>query len=256
MSEPIRTEISKAYPDRIVVKGYSLADMAGRVSFGGMVYLLMTGDLPAGHEGDLIETMLVCCAEHTVNSPSTLAARTVANCGAPVQSAIAAGISAIGEHHGGAGEALARAMQETCRNHPDAGLSAQAAEITDIFHKRGQRVPGLGHRLHNPDPRTLRLVELARQWGMAGHYTALVEEIAGQVAKSSGKALPVNVDGALAALLSDMGVDWRYAKAIFIIARSAGLAAHVIEEMKTGSPFQFNPMREVDYGGPAERPLS
>lgn len=255
MAETIRTEISKAYPDRIVVKGYSVAEMAGRLKFGDLVYLLMTGDLPSGRQGDLIEAMLVCCAEHTINSPSTLAARTVANCGVPVQSAIAAGISAIGEHHGGAGEALARAMQETCRNHADATLGEQAAEIVVGFRGRGQRVPGLGHRLHNPDPRTVRLVELARQWGLTGHYTELVEEIARQVAKGSAKAVPVNVDGALAGLLSDMGVDWRYAKAIFIIARSAGLAAHVIEEMESGSPLKFSPMREVDYAGPAERPL-
>ncbi len=255
MTETIRTEISKAYPDRIVVKGYSVTEMAGRASFGDLIYLLMTGNLPSGRQGDLIEAMLVCCAEHTINSPSTLTARTVANCGVPVQSAIAAGISAIGEHHGGAGEALARAMQETCQAHPEATLNEQAAEIVEGFRKRKQRVPGLGHRLHNPDPRSVRLVELARQWGLAGRYTDLVDAIAEQVASSSGTALPVNVDGTLAALLSDMGIDWRYAKAIFIIARSAGLAAHVIEEMATGSPFSFSAMREIDYCGPAERPL-
>ena len=255
MTDSQKTSISKAYPDRILVKGYSVTDLVGQRNFGDLVYLLMTGDLPAGREGDLIEAMLVCCAEHTLNSPSTHVARAVANCGVPLQSAVAAGISAIGENHGGAGEALAHAMQEVRIANPSATIPDLAAQVIESFRQRGKRVPGLGHRLHNPDPRTVRLVELARQWGLAGVYTALTEEIARQVALASGKTLPINVDGALAGLLSDMGIDWRYARAVFVIARSAGLAAHVIEELESGKPFKFIAAQEITYEGPQERPL-
>lgn len=255
MEEHQKTAISKAYPDRILVKGFSVTELAGQRSFGDLVYLLMTGNLPDGQQGELIEAMLVCCAEHTLNSPSTHVARAVANCGVPLQSAVAAGISAIGENHGGAGEALARAIQEISATSATLNLEDQAALVIASFQQKGMRVPGLGHRLHNLDPRTERLVGLARQWGLAGHYIALVEEIARQVSFSSSKPLPVNVDGALAGLLSDLGINWHYAKAVFIIARSAGLAAHVVEELETGKPFKFIAATAIDYAGPEERAL-
>lgn len=255
MSEGVKTSISAAFADRILVKGYNVAEMAGRYSFGDLVYLLMTGELPRGREGDLVEAMLVCCAEHSITSPSTHVARAVANCGVPLQSAVAAGISALGEHHGGAGEALARAMQETAAAHPGADLATWGKQVRETFRQQGKRVPGLGHRLHNPDPRTVRLIELARGWGLAGRYTQLAEEIARQVSAESGRDLPLNVDGALAGLLSDIGVHWRYAKAVFVMARSAGLAVHVCEELEQGKPFKFIPPQDVEYTGPVERPL-
>lgn len=268
----VKTRISKATPDRILVAGYNLVDLVGRTSFGEMVYLLMTGSLPKGHEGDLVEAMLVCCAEHSITSPSTHVARAVANCGTNLQSAVAAGISALGENHGGAGEALARAMQEVgagftpapgtdARPNPGAGARPAPTEtavlaraVIESFRQKGLRVPGIGHRLHNPDPRSVRLFELAAEWGLAGQYSRLGMEIARQVSAEAGRVLPLNVDGALACLLSDIGVHWHYAKAVFIIARSAGLSAHVVEEMETGIPFKFIPPQEVEYSGPPERP--
>lgn len=256
MTETITTSISQVFPDRIIVKGYDLAQMPGRYQFGDVVYLLMTGDLPAGHEGDMIEAMLVAAAEHSANAPSVHTARTVAGCGVPLQSAVAAGISAIGDYHGGAGEACARILQEAVSQNPDLTPKALAAKLVADFRQQKKRLPGFGHRFHTPvDPRSQRLLLLADEWRISGPHIVLARALEAELALRAGRPLPMNVDGAMAAILSDMGIDWRYGKAIFIIARTAGLAAHVHEEITTGKPLQFAGKREIDYVGPPQRPL-
>ncbi len=250
----MQTAISQVYPDRVLLRGYNLADLAGSRSFGDVVYLLMTGELPAGREGQLIEALLVVCAEHSINAPSTHTARAVANCGVPVQSAIAAGISAVGEHHGGAGEACARLLQDAVRADPTAAPDTVAARLVQEFRAAGKRIPGFGHRFHDPDPRAERLLALADTWQLSGPHVALGRAIVAAL-QTDARSLPMNVDGALAAVLSDLGIDWRFGKAIFIIGRTAGLAAHVHEEMTTGKPFKFIQPVPVEYIGPDERPL-
>ena len=71
--------------------------------------------------------------------------------------------------------------------------------------------------------------------------------------ESSGRSLPLNVDGALAALISDMGFDPLMGKGLFILARTAGLLAHVQEEMRTGRPFQFAEKVQTTWIGAEER---
>jgi len=251
----MKTTISQLYPDRILVRGYNLVEMAGRYSLGDAFYLLITGELPAGHEGELLEAMIVMSVEHSLNAPSTHTARAVANCGVPLQSAVAAGISTIGEHHGGAGEACARLLQEALQANPDEALERIAAALVTQFQKDGRRLPGFGHRFHDPDPRAQRLLSLAEGWGLVEKHVALARAIEAALQASSGRSLPMNVDGAQAALLSDMGIDWRYAKGVFILGRTAGLVAHAVEEMTTGKPFRFITPVQAEYVGPAERPL-
>lgn len=248
---PVKTSISQVFPDRILVRGYDLAQMAGRYSLGDTVYLLFKGELPPGREGDLLEAMIVLSVEHSINAPSTHTARAVANCGVPLQSAVAAGVSALGEHHGGAGEACARLLQSALQQNPP----RTAQEIVSEFRDAGRRLPGFGHRLHDPDPRAERLLALGEQWGINGPHVTLAREIEATLRAATGRSLPMNVDGAQAALLSDMGLDWRFAKAVFILGRTAGLAAHAVEEMTTGKPFQFIAPVQVEYVGPQERAL-
>jgi citrate synthase len=250
---PIKTAVTEVFPDRIIVKGHSLVELAGRVSFGDLVYLLMRGELPRGKQGALIEAMLILSADHGVEAPSAFVARAVASCGTPVQSAIAAGISACGESHGGAGEAFARLLGEALAAFPGVDARLVAREVAADFRSRRKRIPGLGHRHHDPDPRAEKLLALAREWGLAGAHTALALALVDVIAETSGRRLPLNVDGALGCLLMDIGIHWRYAKALFIIGRTAGLSAHVIEELETGKPFGFIPEMDVEYVGPEEK---
>ncbi|MFQ5421541.1 MAG: citryl-CoA lyase [Anaerolineae bacterium] len=251
----IKTAIAELYPDRILAHGYNLVEMGGRYSFGDTVYLLLTGELPPGREGELLEAMLVLTAVHGINSPSTHTVRAVANCGVPLQTAVAAGVSAIGDKHGGAGEACARILQEAVAVRPDAQPEELARQIVAEARANKRRLPGFGHRFHDPDPRTQRLLALAEEWGINGRYTALAQAIVTELHQATGRSLPLNVDGALAALISDMGMDWRTGKAIFILGRTAGFIAHAQEELATGKPFQFIKSVDAAYVGAGERPL-
>ncbi len=251
----VQTNIAELHPDRILLHGYNLVEMGGRYSFGDTIYLLLMGELPPNREGDLLEAMLVLTAVHGINSPSTHTVRAVANCGVPLQTAVAAGVSAIGDNHGGAGEACARILQEAVAAQPDALPEELARQIVAEARIDKQRLPGFGHRFHNPDPRADRLILLANEWKIGGKYLALVQAIVTELHKATGRSLPLNVDGALAALISDMGMDWRVGKAVFILGRTAGFIAHAQEELTTGKPFQFIKSVDVDYVGVGERPL-
>ena len=256
MSAAQQTAISQVFPDRILVRGYSLVELAQARAFGDVVYLLLQGELPTGQEGRLIEVMLAMMVEHSINAPSVHAARTVASAGSPLQTAVAAGVSAIGEFHGGAGGACARLLQEAvAAAPPEADLRAVAREIVADFRRRKQRLPGFGHRFHNPDPRAEALLALAQRWGVAGCHTALAQALVQALQEATGRSLPLNIDGAVAALISDMGFHWRMGKGLFLLARTAGLLAHVQEEMTTGKPFGFVPKTPVTYMGQPERPL-
>ena len=118
-----------------------------------------------------------------------------------------------------------------------------------------KRLAGFGHRLHTADPRAKKLFDLAKQLGLAGTYVLLAQTFESELASVFGKPLPLNVDGAIAALLCELDFDPVLANGFFMIARLPGMLAHIYEE-KT----QFKPMRKIDqkeaeYNGPKERNL-
>ncbi len=250
MTHKVSTRISTATPEGLVIRGHYLEKLIGRISFGDMVYLLMMEKLPEGREGQMIEAMLVSCVDHGLNAPSVNAARTVASCGVPVATAVAAGISAIGEHHGGAGEACGKLLAAHLAAHPTLSSQELAQRIVQEARTNRQKLPGFGHRIYKDrDPRADKLIDLARDWGLAGRAVTLLGDIQTAFQVETGKHLSINIDGAQGAILVDMGIPWQQAKGIFLIGRAAGLNAHAIEQIETGKPFQFAAPIETDYVG-------
>ncbi|HOZ09012.1 MAG TPA: citrate/2-methylcitrate synthase, partial [candidate division Zixibacteria bacterium] len=117
------------------------------------------------------------------------------------------------------------------------------------------RMPGFGHRLHNIDPRTGKLFALADRHGYRGRHIDLCRAIEKALAEKLGKELPINVDGAIAAVISDMGFDWRLGKGFFIISRVPGLVAHVYEEMTREKPMRRLGPPPFKYDGPPDRDI-
>ena len=112
---------------------------------------------------------------------------------------MAAGVSAIGEHHGGAGEACARLLQAAVKGVPaDANMDALAQALVQAARVDGLRLPGFGHRIHDPDPRAVYLLELATELELAGPHAELATAIVRALRVETGRSLPLNVDGALA----------------------------------------------------------
>jgi citrate synthase len=249
--EPWKTSISSVKPNEIRLRGYSVVELMEKLSFGDVVFLLMAGELPRKGEGRLIEAILVAAADHSLAAPSTDAARIVASCGVPLPTAVAAGILALGDFHGGAVEGCAELLLQADL----ADLPGSAARLVGSVLAQGKRFPGYGHPVHTRDPRAQKLLEMAESLGLRGPYTELASLIETELSLQSGRELSMNIDGAIAALMLDMGIDWRLGKAFYVIARSAGLCAHVHEEQTRERPFRSLPYQAIQYSGPSSRTL-
>lgn len=248
--------ITQVAPNMIAVRGYRIEDLMGEVPFSHVVYLVLKGELPTPAQGRIMDALLVSSVDHGATPPSALAARTVASGGAPLTTAVAAGIMTINRHHGGAIEGCMHVLLDGVARQREAALSAAEVARTIVAEARaaGQRLPGYGHRLHTADPRTARLLALVAEEGLAGAYVALAQAIAAAIAEASGKALPLNVDGAIAAVLCELDFPPEMGNGFFAIARTVGLTAHVFDEITSQRP-----MRPIEptsgYNGPELRPL-
>jgi len=249
MSDFWKTSISSVKSNEILVRGYPIEQLAHQKSFGEVVHLLLTGELPRGNEGKLIESILVSVCEHSLASPSVDAVRFVASSGVPLQTAVAAGVSAIGDVHGGAIEPAAELLREAVAN------SLGPDEIFKRLKSDGKRLPGFGHPVHQEDPRTKVLRSMAVELGIAAAHTKLADALEERSGHWVGKRLPLNVDGMIAALMCDMGIDPRLGKAFFIIGRAAGFVAHAHEQATAEKPFKAASPEDITYTGPARRNL-
>lgn len=250
------TAVTEIKPNHVGVRGYNIADLMGKVSYGQAVYLILRGELPTPEVGKLMDAIIVSSIDHGATPPSCLAARTVASTGASLSASVAAGIMSINRHHGGAIEDCARTLKrimDRAAEQADTTIDQAAQQVIDEFKARGERLPGFGHRYHTADPRTARLFELARKAGVDGPHMQAAEAVVRRCAVA-GKRIPLNVDGAVGAVLADLGFDPAVMNGLFMIARTAGLVAHVIEEQTCNKP-----MRTIDpvahsYNGPTNRP--
>ncbi len=275
------TALTRIAPGRIEIRGVDVARLMREATFAEAVYLMLRGRMPSPAHGRVMNAILTSSIDHGLTPPSSLAARTVVSGGNPLNAAVAAGILTIGESHGGAIEACARLLQEHApggRGAPRAGgapvdatgeaadgegaaaraagarvpgdVDAAAERLVDGVRRRGERVPGFGHRLHDPDPRTVALFEIADAEGVCGVHVALARAVERVLAERTGRRLPINVDGAIAALISDMGFDWRLGKGFFIVSRTPGLVAHAVEERTREKPMRRMLRFETEYDGP------
>jgi citryl-CoA lyase len=213
------TEISSSGEDA-VIRGKPLEEVMD-LDFADAIWLVLSGETPSEEESELFNTVLSSCIDHGVGNPSTVSARTVQSGGNEMNSSVAAGILALGDKHGGAIEGGMEMLQS-------------GDEPEDVVAKRieaGEKIPGLGHKVYeDEDPRASKILEKAEELGIAGEAVEKMREIKDAFAAEKVE-LVINVDGAIAAVMSDLGWDPRLGKGLFVIARTPGLVAHVHEEM-------------------------
>lgn len=249
------TAITNVRPNEIRLRGYRLDDMAGRLSYGSAILLAITGELPSPGDGRLIDTILVSCVDHGATPPSTLAARTAASTGAPMNAALAAGILSINAHHGGAIERCMGHLSKVARIERSGTVSrAQAAaQLVQDQKKRGSRLSGFGHRVHSQDPRVERLFKVAGDEDRRGDWIDRAKKLAAALSDAHARKINLNVDGAIAAVLLELGIPPEYANALFITARLPGLMAHIHEEVSREKPMRRINPEEHSYDGPPDR---
>jgi citrate synthase len=251
------SKIKKVEPNHLVTRGYRQEDLIGNIPYPHVVYLLLKGELPSKEHGRMMDAILTACIDHGVTPPSSIASRTVASGGVPLPTAVAAGILSIGDAHGGAIEKGAKILQDgiTRMNKEGKTVEEMAKILVKESKEKHKRILGFGHRVHTSDPRTKRLFSLANELNIAGGHMALSKAIERELEKSAGRKLPINVDGAIAAIISDMGFDWRLGKTFFLLGRVAGLTAHVYEEQTREKPMRKMFTVECEYDGPDERDI-
>ena len=253
---PWRTAIATSDETGIWIRGYDVTALMRQASFTDTIFLLHQSRLPTRDERALLDAILVGVADHGSGAPSCATARLAASGNRQsLSAAIAAGILAIGDEHGGAGSACMEMISAGVALTRGESISMEAAahRALDQAKAEGRRLPGLGHRVHTCDPRTGILFGMARASGLAGDGIRFMEAL--EVAAGAKiRPLPINIDGALAAVLHDLGFPPPFGKLVFIIGRVAGLTAEVAEEyarekaMRIRIPVEYDgvPPRSID----------
>ena len=221
-----KTSITRVEPNKIVTRGYPQEDLIGNISFPEMVYLLIKGEMPSEKESKMFEAVLVSFCDHGVTPPSTQVARLMASTGSSMNGCVSGGLLSFGKYHAGALERSMNILQELVHNgvigytgplksHHD--IRAVAGVVVDEFFNNDEKIPGFGHRYHSEDPRASKLLKIAEEYGISDVHTELalaIEEILFET-----KGIKINIDGANAGILSDMGIDWSLGTGIFMVGR-------------------------------------
>jgi citrate synthase len=243
-----KTSITKLEPNQIVTRGYAQEDLIGDISFPDMVYLLLNGNKPSKNESKMLEAVLVSFCDHGITPPSTQVARLMASTGSPLNTCVSGGIMAFGKHHAGALEQCMKLLQETVQKgvNPEMvtkpviespkDINNLAYQIVERYGEKNRKIPGYGHRYHKKDPRAPKLMKIAKHHGFFGIHTQLALTLEKNLYER--KNILLNVDGANAAILSDMGFDWKIGTGIFMIGRLPALISHVNEEKTQETPFR------------------
>jgi len=233
--KPTETYISTSDERSITVRGKDLVqDLIGRVTYTEMVFLLIQGRLPAQSEVRILDACLVTLAEHGLTL-NTLVARFVTSA-LPDQTQVAMGASlmTVGDTFVGTMEGCARILQDGVRQGGDA--RAYCAGIAARYRAEKRAIPGFGHRFHKPDdPRSPRLLQVAREAGCKCEYVDLLDVLAVEVDRAWGRHLTINATGAIGALLLEIGFEPDVMRGLAVVSRSGGLVAHISEERKTRS---------------------
>ena len=249
------TAITEVKPNELRLRGYRLDELMGVVRFSDVIWLAIMGELPNPKIGALIDAVFVASIDHGATPPSALATHTVASTGAPLNASVAAGILAVNKWHGGAVEDAMRFFYDGVKAMGNKSFDEAAVDALDKLDHLGSKVMGFGHRVHSKDPRTGRLFDIAREVGLDGRYINFAIALEENLAYRKKKPLPINVDGAIAAILCELNVPTALANAFFMIARLPGLVAHAHEEMTKQKPMRRIHPTDHSYNGPEAREL-
>jgi len=252
----LKTAISRVEQDKIVTRGYNQRDLIEKIRYSDMVYLLLKGRLPSIIEGKIFNHVLVSFCDHGMTPPSTQTARLVASSGSPMNSAVSGALLSFGHKHAGAIEKTMELYQSKINsmhltedsNIDNKQIAALAIDIYNEYIVGGKKIPGFGHRYHKVDPRADKLMEIVVKEGFVGPHIKLALAVEDLVYQK--KNIRLNVDGANAAILSDLGFTPDLGLGVFIIGRIPGIVAHIHEETMEEEEFRrFCDLDDIEYNG-------
>lgn len=227
---------------REIIRGNNFEQLIEQKTFPEVIFLLLLGKLPNEKELKMFNACLVAAIDHGPGTASALTARISASAKNSMHTSLAAGILGLGERHGLAIEGAMKFFQE---NIGEADLSGFLKKMKE----QKKYAPGFGHRVLAVDGRANTLLHIAKENGFFGQYCEFALQVHEELNKISSKPLPINIDGAMAAILCDMGVDPRLSKGIFMISRVPGLVAQIYEEMVNDEGMRRLENDDIEYIG-------
>ncbi|UFM66580.1 citryl-CoA lyase [Paracoccus sp. MA] len=252
------TSIIKMRPGEIRMRGYAVEDLIGRVTYPQMVWLMTRGELPTEAQARLLEAAMVAGVDHGPQAPSIAISRIAVTGGVGINGAMASAINVLDDVHGGAGEQAVELYHEI----DAAGGPEAVPEVLARQAAAGMKyLPGFGHRFHPVDPRAPRLLSLIDDAVAAGtvegRFAAIARAIDAHLRRTKSRPVPMNIDGATAAIYAELGFAPPLCRGLFILSRSVGILAHAYEQ-SLGSQRNKGPIPRQwlwTYEGPENRKL-
>ncbi len=257
------TEIIDVHPGSIGLRGYAVQDLLGKVTFPEMIWLMLRGDLPSPGQAKLLEAAMVASVDHGPHAPSIAIARMAVTCGTDINGAMASAVNVLADIHGGPAQQCMMLFQQIADELDRVeNLPGLVDRILDRYiAEHGKIIPGFGHRFHPVDPRAeplLGLVDKAAADGVvSGRYAAIARGVTAGLQRRTGKNIPMNIDGATAAIFCELGFAPQLGRGLFILSRSVGILAHAWEQMQQGGRIKGPMPKEIPYtySGPSPRKL-
>ncbi len=248
--------ISTSNEETILVRGRDLAgELMGSINFTEHFWLLVTGALPSAAQRRVLDSTLVAIAEHGLVPSVQVSRMTLAAAPEALQGAVAAGLLGCGSVVLGSSEAAGRFLAEIAeRATKAANLDTAVADVVREYRQAKRAIPGFGHPLHKGfDPRARRLIQIATDAGVAGRHIEIAAAVEKRLPELIGRTLTLNVSGAIPAVLLDAGFPLQALKGVPLLARTAGLVAHLLEEQQRGIGFVMShaAAQAIDYDGEA-----
>lgn len=203
-----------------------LLEIAPNRNFASIIFELLSGKKPDEHQAKLFETILNLSIDHGPDTPSATEVIKSARNGKNISESVAAGIIQINNMHGGAIEPSMELLYKIRSE------KIVAKDVVSDYLNKGERMPGFGHRIYEVDPRTQLLFKIAKEEGINGEFINIAQDLETELKSAKGKALPCNIDGAIAAILCAFGWNAKLGKAVFIIARAPGLCGQYLNSVK------------------------
>jgi citrate synthase len=251
-----QTAVSYVGPHQLLIRGYPIEEIVARLTYPEVLYLTVRGELPTPAQTRVLDAALCSIPAHQWVAAHLLAAAVTASASpeSPIPG-IASGVLTMGSVTVSP-QTTAQLLSEV-REAIAEGLDRDAAveRVVGEYLEAKRLIPGLGHPNHKEhDPRATALAEVTKAEGLWGESCELYTLVHERFVATTGKALPINIDGMLACVLAELGFSPLEMAGIAAVAAMPGIVAHVIEEIESGVPLRIVPDElGSKYVGPERR---
>jgi citryl-CoA lyase len=244
----IKTSITQIKDGKEIIRGKKLEDLVKKYTFAQSIFLLLTGRLPKKNEAKMFDALLISAIDHGPGTASALTARVSASAQNDIHASLAAGILGFGRRHGMATkEAMEFFTIFSLSGKLFQEKSLEVSQVVSDFKTAKLRLAGYGHRVLTKDHRSTTLLSIAKKEKIFGEACRTALAFEKELSKQSSKPLPLNVDGAMAAILCDMGFTPEQGVSVFLVARVPGLLAQICEEVEQDGGLHRLDESEIEF---------